>query len=324
LQTPLLTHQPPALPAPSQSSDALDAAFARFLRLDVANGDAARETIRSYRGQVGSWVAWCTDTRVDPTAATPDDVKTYRLHLVQAGYAPGTIANKLTVLRRFYQAAVAAGQRLDNPATGIRPPREKKAAEDFGYLSEVELTLLFRAAPHISKEGPLRDRAILALFGLQGLRTVEIQRANRDDLQQRADGWALLVRGKFHDRLVYLRADVAEALNVYIGCQTRVVADAAGIPLFTCVKNRAVGRRITPRGVRFTVDGYLRRTQLKRPRVSDHALRHTAATLAYRYSHDLRAVQDLLGHSDPRTTARYARVVDMARTNPVLSVPVKL
>ena len=69
---------------------------------------------------------------------------------------------------------------------------------------------------------------------------------------------------------------------------------------------------------------YLTRTQLKRPRVSDHALRHTAATLAYRYSHDLRAVQDLLGHSDPRTTASYARVVDMARTNPVLSVPVKL
>jgi site-specific recombinase XerD len=86
--------------------------------------------------------------------------------------------------------------------------------------------------------------------------------------------------------------------------------------LFTCVGNRALGRRITPR---FTVDGYLEWTQLKRPRVSDHALRHAAATLAYRYSHDLRAVQDLLGHSDPRTTARNARV---ARATPVLAVPV--
>jgi site-specific recombinase XerD len=218
----------------------------------------------------------------------------------------------------------AAGFRQDNPAVGVRAPREKKAAEDFGYLSEVELTLLFRAAPSINKEGPLRDRAILALFGLEGLRTVEIQRANRDDVQQRADGWALLVRGKFHDRLVYLRQDVAKAVTGYLRAQERVVPDRLGTPLFTAVSNRARGRRITVRGVRFVVDGYLRRADLKRARISDHALRHTAATLAYRYSHDLRAVHDLLGHRDPRTTARYARVVDMARNNPVLRVPVKL
>jgi integrase/recombinase XerD len=49
-----------------------------------------------------------------------------------------------------------------------------------------------------------------------------------------------------------------------------------------------------------------------------------AAMLAYRYSHDLRAVQDLLGHRDPCTTARNARVVAMARNNPVVRVPVKL
>jgi site-specific recombinase XerD len=73
---------------------------------------------------------------------------------VRGGYAPGTIAHKLTVLRWSHQAAVAAGLRQDNPAVGIRPPREKKAAEDFGYLSEVELTLLFRAAPIFHKEGP--------------------------------------------------------------------------------------------------------------------------------------------------------------------------
>jgi integrase len=172
----------------------LDAAFARFLRLDVADGDAAPETVRSYRTQVSAWVAWCRDAAVDPARATVDDVKRYRQDLVAAEYTPGTIANKLTVLRRFYAAAQAAGFRQDNPAVGVRAPREKKAAEDFGYLSEVELTLLFRAAPALNKEGPLRDRAVLALFGLEGLRTVEIQRANRDDLQQRADGWALLVR----------------------------------------------------------------------------------------------------------------------------------
>jgi len=60
------------------------------------------------------------------------------------------------------------------------------------------------------------------------------------------------------------------------------------------------------------------------PRISNHARRHTGATLAYRYTHDLRAVRDMLGHQDPKTTARYARVVDRARTNPALKVPVDL
>jgi integrase/recombinase XerD len=57
---------------------------------------------------------------------------------------------------------------------------------------------------------------------------------------------------------------------------------------------------------------------------TDLAPRHTAATLAGRYSRDLRAVQDLLGPRDPRTASGYARVVDLATTNPVLMVPVKL
>src|SRR5215471_21788170 len=87
----------------------LDAAFARFLRLDVADGDAAPETVRSYRTQVAAWVAWCGDAGVDPARATVEDVKRYRQDLVAAEYKPGTIANKLTVLRRFYAAVQAAG-----------------------------------------------------------------------------------------------------------------------------------------------------------------------------------------------------------------------
>jgi|SRR6266851_4589008 len=94
LPTSSLARRSATLPAPSPAGDALDHAFARFLRLDVANGDAARETIRSYRAQFGAWVSWCSDNQVDPGTAGPDDVKTYRQRLVQDGYAPGTIANK--------------------------------------------------------------------------------------------------------------------------------------------------------------------------------------------------------------------------------------
>jgi len=69
---------------------------------------------------------------------------------------------------------------------------------------------------------------------------------------------------------------------------------------------------------------YLPLTGLKREGAFNHALRHTAATLGYLHTGDLRAVQELLGHADPRMTSRYAHVADMARRNPALFIPVKV
>ena len=60
---------------------------------------------------------------------------------------------------------------------------------------------------------------------------------------------------------------------------------------------------------------------LKRRGISCHTLRHTAAPLGYSHCGDLRAAHELLGHADP-TTARYAHVVDMAKRNPALFIPV--
>ena len=82
----------------------------------------------------------------------------------------------------MYPRATSFG--ADNPAVSIRAPRDRRAPEDFGYLSEVELALLFRAVPHDQKLKHLRDRARLGLLGLQALRTVEITRANVADLQR--------------------------------------------------------------------------------------------------------------------------------------------
>lgn len=307
-----------------QRSGELDGAFARFLRLDVANGEAAADTIRGYRSQLAAWVNWSTEHGIDTRTATVEDVKRYREELVAAGRQPSTIAHKLNVLRRVYAAAVAAGLRADNPAVGIRAPRDRRAPEDFGYLSEAELALLFRAVPRDGELKHLRDRALLGLLGLQALRTIEITRANVDDLHQHGESAALLVRGKYRDRLVFLRADVAKAVHAYLAARGTISLDGLGEALIVADGNFARGHRLSRRGVRHVVDGYLRAANIKRSKVSSHALRHTSATLAYRYTRDLRALQEMLGHQDPKTTARYARVVDRAKTNPALKVPVEL
>jgi site-specific recombinase XerD len=305
------------------------AAFARFLSRNVASGTPSDDTRATYTVHVATWLAWCRGIDLDLARATLDDVEDYREALIGAGCQPATVAIKLTLVRRLYDAAVRAGLRPDNPAAGVRAPRGKRSAEDFGYLSEGELAMLLRAVPQRTDDlgeplvQNLRDKALLALLSLQVLRTVEITRANVDDLQRRDDQWALLVRGKGHDRLIYLRQDVGQALNAYLASRGQVQSDPHGLPLMTAVGNRAGGKRLSRRGVRTIVDAHLRRLDLKRPGLSNHALRHTGATLAYKYTHDLRAVQDLLGHADPRTTARYARVVDKALNNPAAAVPIR-
>jgi len=149
------------------------------------------------------------------------------------------------------------------------------------------------------------------LLGLQALRTTEIMRASVGDLQRRGDACALLVHGKTHARLVFVRPDVANALARLSSCPG---AACSG----TSTASRCYPQWATVRVANGSA------AAVKRPRVSNHALRHSGATLAYHYTHDLRAVQDMLGHQDPKTTARYARVVDRARTNPALKVPADL
>lgn len=150
-----------------------------------------------------------------------------------------------------------------------------------------------------------------------------VQEQGREALP-RATRQAVTVRGTTHDRLLPLRPDLATALQTSRAARGAVVGAAAGPPLVTVAGHRAGGQRWSRRGLRPRVDGSLRRTGLKRPGLSDHALRHTAATLAYKDTRDLRAVQHMLGHADLRTTACSAHLVDGFQQNPALAVPVEV
>jgi site-specific recombinase XerD len=146
---------------PSRPTSDLDAAFADFLRLDVASGDASDDTLRNYRSEVESWVAWCIEQNLDPAAVTDMHVKGYRQALIQANYSPITIRWKLSIVRRFYEAARNAGLRPDNPAAGVKPPRVRQATEDFKYLCDEELAKLFAAIPDPEQaRGPEKVRRL--------------------------------------------------------------------------------------------------------------------------------------------------------------------
>ena len=112
-------------------------------------------------------------------------------------------------------------------------------------------------------------------------------------------------------------------MKEYLALRGKVERDGTGTPLFSAVGNHRGGKRLSRRHIRVQTDKHLRLAGLKPPGISNHALR-TAGTLGYLHTGDRRAVQDFLGHADPRMTAKYAHVVDMAKKNPALFIPVSL
>lgn len=306
-------------------ADALLALFERFAVRKVARGAASEDTRAAYRSALRAWFAWTAERGVDAAAATVEDVESYRATMIAADAAPATIAARLVAVRRLFDAIVWDGQRTDNPADEVEAPRDSRAADDFKALDLDAVRALFAAVPADGSVKALRDRALLALATLHGLRTCELVGASVADLCERAGAPALLVHGKgSKDRVVYLRRDTEAALRDYINARGAVRADEDGEPLFASLDRRTGPGRMDRRGVRKVVDGYLSAAGLKADGLSCHALRHTAATLGYKATRDLRHVQAMLGHADPRTTTRYAHAVDRAENNPAARIAVAI
>jgi site-specific recombinase XerD len=314
----------------SISTETLLEVFAEFLDIDVSAGDAATDTLNTYRRQLRQYLIWCDRHNIHPAEATKDDIKYYRRWMVdKKKFKPATIALKLAVVRRFYQAAVDKGLLGINPAAGVKAPKEKRdPADKITYLEKAEVEQLFKAIPDDGSLKAARDKAIIAIMTLEGTRTVELHRTNIADLVRQGNNLGIRVEGKRNIRVVPLTPDLVKILMHYLYLREEMgEVLKPSQPLFVAVGNRAGRKRISRRGIRFVVDTYLQQSALKHTpgrTISTHSLRHTAGTLALRAGADLRQVQDLLGHADPRTTCIYAHVADRWVNNPALKLGIEI
>jgi site-specific recombinase XerD len=307
-------------------TDELLTAFSYFLNIDVADGDAASDTVRSYLCQLQQFLNWCDRTNYHPATITRQEIKEYRRWLLDIKqYKPATIALKLTAVRRFYDAAIERGLLTINPATGIKAPREKKdPAARITYLEKDEVSKLLDTVGDEDSLKTKRDKILIGIMVLEGTRTVEMYRSNLVDIVQQGDNIGVKVEGKRNIRVVPLTPNLASDLKIYLDARkAKGEKLTKNTPLFIAIGNRAGGKRLSRRGIRQIIDGYLQTSQLKYLQgrtISAHSLRHTAATLALRGGAELRQVQDLLGHSDPRVTAIYTHVGDRWQNNPALFI----
>ena len=273
------------------------------------------ETRKAYSRDLEDFSDWLSGQ--DVTEAGVADLIAFRNDL-SARFAPATVARKLSALRSFYSWAVCTEAVPRSPAQHVKHPRVSSESPD-GALTEAEVRRLFDAIDPDTEVG-CRDRAMVALMVVCGLREGEVQRLRWVDLVTRegSDGPVelLTVRGKgAKTRFVRLPEQVIRAIEAHAEGQ-HLDADC---PIFTSVRDQT-GRPLSTRTIRKRVAQYAAKAGLGHS-VSPHTLRHTAITSWVRNGANLDQARRAAGHACVKTTQRYLHELDAAENPAVGLVP---
>jgi integrase/recombinase XerC len=213
------------------------------------------------------------------------------------GLSARSIQRRLSACRTFFRFLIREKHVDRHPVTDVSAPKGKKRLPE--NLDADRMARLLE----IPGKGPLvdRDRAILELLYSSGLRLSELTGLNCGDVDMREA--TVRVTGKGNkDRIIPVGRKALQALTRWD--QTRVqLALADENALF--VSNR--GTRISPRSVQARVSHWARKQGID-THVYPHLFRHSFATHLLESSHDLRGVQELLGHANISTTQVYTHL----------------
>ena len=262
------------------------------------------KTMALYTRNLGAFCLWLDGHSLDLLTVRRAHLDGYRHTLTGA---PSTVAGKLSALSSFYRYAMSEDAVDRNPVAAVVRPKVDADYSSTQGLSRDQAKALLAAA---HRDSP-RSNALISLLMFTGVRVSEALNATTADYGHDAGHRTLTIRRKGGKTAkVAVPAPAVVALNSYLGTTGAelVLGQGPGMsrPLFTT----GTGKRWQRSEAARTVQRLARRAGID-GQISPHSLRHTFATIALDSGTSLHALQDSMGHADPRTTRRY----DRARNN---------
>ena len=263
--------------------------------------DASPNTVRTYKASLRQWFKYLNQT--GSGSPTPDTVRAYRQHLQDTDKKPTTIQNYIIAVKQFFKWTEDEGlyPNIAKHIKGAKISHEHKK----DYLTSAQAKNVLESIDQTSLKGK-RDYAMLALMLTMGLRTIEVSRANIDDIRTQGDAVVLYVQGKGHtekDAPVRMPGHVEKALRAYLKERGKTASDA---PLFASTSHNNQGKRMTTRSISGIVKHSFIEAGYDSPRLTAHSTRHTSATLNLLNGATLQETQQLLRHVNLQTTEIYA------------------
>ena len=272
--------------------------------------DATPNTIRTYHGSLKQWFLYLRQNQIGhPDSET---VRQYRQELQNSGKKPMTVKNYIIAVKRFFEWTEEAGF-YPNIAKYIKSGHLSKNFKK-DYLTSSQAKKILDEIDRSTLKGK-RDYAMLVTMLTIGLRTIEVTRANIEDIRTKGNTTVLYIQGKGHDEkddLIRMPQHVESAIRDYLSVrQTKDLSE----PLFISTSNHNANGRMTTRSIRRIVKTAFIAAGFDSPRLTAHSTRHTAATLSLLNGATLQQTQELLRHRNIGTTEIYAHNIDAA-TNP--------
>jgi integrase/recombinase XerC len=286
----------------------------RFLEHLAEERNYSEHTLRAYGGDLARFRLFLVDflgkpaEEIRPRDVDPLAVRSFLASLHRDGLGRKSQGRALSAVRSLFRFAAREGAVEANPAAGVPTPRASRELPR--HLRPGEIEGLLEAPAGDDREDAalvLRDQAILETLYATGLRVGELVSLDWHDLDLSARVLRVLGKGG-KERMVPFGRQARAALRDWFAAweEVRRRGDEAASDEEPVFLNHR-GGRLTDRSVRRVLDRYVDRAALAAG-VHPHTLRHTFATHLLEGGADLRAIQELLGHSSLATTQKYTHV----------------
>jgi integrase/recombinase XerD len=270
--------------------------YLSYLRVEKG---LARNSLEAYESDLAKLKAWTEKNGFALESLTRQDLREWLIDLGRAKLSDNSRRRVVSSLRGFYKFLVIDGHVRNNPAEDLDVPQKGQYLPRF--LTQAEIEKLF-AAPDVSTEMGLRDRAIIELMYACGLRATEVASLKLGDIDLEAG--ILTTTGKGNKtRRVPVGSSAVEWLKSYLALRRK----KENIEI-TEIFLTPVGTPITRKTVYAAIKSHAAAAGLED--VSPHTLRHSFATHLVQNRADIRSVQQMLGHADISTTQIYTHMTD--------------
>jgi integrase/recombinase XerC len=263
-------------------------------------------TLESYRRGLARFTKYLAENGI--TNPTPTDISEFRVYLL-ATYSAQSVNLSLSAVRSFYRYLVAVGAMPYSIASDVKGAKRAKANQHKRSELSAGEVLDVLATCDDTPEG-IRDRAIITLMAYCGLRAIEIQRANLDNLKINGR-MVLWVQGKGRteaDELVVIPRGQEIVIRRWLAERKKL--STAEPALFVSLSKRNQGERLSTRAIRNLVKEHYHAAGVDDDTKTTHSLRHSAITSAIRHGATPMQVQAMARHASFDTTLNYIHEVN--------------